>query len=218
MGVGSWVLYFLHIETLFIIGAIITFIYFTFRSKSRKEGLQKLDRLIGDMLVVPKKLVKKKKKVYKHENRCKEIFEDIFDCSFKTIRPGWLKNPVTKKNLELDGFNPDIRTRMGRGLAFEYDGEQHSKYIPRFHRNGPDELRYQMKKDSWKDIRCKQEGVMLIRIPYYIIYQDLERYIKMEIRKVGLGKYVNRYESLHDPRGGGMYSPSRGGLREEKMT
>ena len=119
----------------------------------------------------------------KHEERCREIFQDIYTERFKSVRPNWLKNPVTGKNLELDGYCSRIRTPLGHGLAFEYDGAQHSHYNKHFHRSGPDEFLYQIKKDSWKDLRCRQEGVMLIRIPHFVAYEDLERYIINKLRK-----------------------------------
>lgn len=84
---------------------------------------------------------------------------------------------------------------MGVGLAFEYDGAQHAKYSPNhFHRNGVNEFVYQVKKDEWKDMRCKQKGVLLIRIPHFVAYEDLERYIKSELNR----KNVNTTQSWHN--------------------
>jgi hypothetical protein len=203
------ILFFLHLETLFFIGIVIALIYFTFFSKSKKKPLEQLENFAEEVLGasrtlnVPSNLIKKqiKPRVNKHEERCREIFEDIFRVKFKSCRPSWLENPVTKKNLELDGFNPTIRTSIGKGLAFEYDGAQHSRYTPRF-QSHPDEFIYQCKKDSWKDLRCKQEGVMLIRIPSFVAYQDLERWIKQKLQREGLGSY------LDDTSGRGLYRVS----------
>lgn len=125
----------------------------------------------------------KQPKFNKSEERCREIFQQMFGVKFKSVRPSFLKNPVTGKNLELDGFNSDIRTPIGKGLAFEYDGEQHSKYNRHFHRSGESEFQYQVKKDEYKDVRCREEGILLIRIPHYIAYGDLERFIHTKVRK-----------------------------------
>ena len=126
--------------------------------------------------------IKKKPKINKHEERCREIFQGIYGKKFKSVRPGWLKNPATGKNLELDGFCEDIRTPIGKGLAFEYDGVQHSKFNNHFHKNGEKEFIYQVKKDEFKTLMCKKKGVMLIRIPHFVPYDDLERYITNKLR------------------------------------
>jgi len=185
-----WALTLLHIETLFIIGIIFLVIYFTWFAKLEDVDFEKWKRQFfgnvdsaADYGITPKK---KKPRINKHEERCREIFEEIFDVRFKSVRPDWLQNPVTKKNLELDGFAPNIPTRIGRGLAFEYDGAQHSEYNKHFHRSGPDEFIYQVKKDSWKDMKCKEQGVFLIRIPHFVAFQDLERYIKQKLTREGL--------------------------------
>ena len=75
-----------------------------------------------------KRRIRRPRRKNKHEERCREIFQDIYAEHFKSVRPNWLKNPVTKKNLELDGYCSRIRTPLGHGLAFEYDGAQHSRY------------------------------------------------------------------------------------------
>lgn len=182
-----WCLNFLHLETLVVIGVIILIIYFTWFGKLEEVDI---DRLKSDFFGhVDNIKVEKKRavpKLNKSEERCREIFEEIFDTRFKSVRPEWLKNPVSGKNLELDGFAPNIKTKLGKGLAFEYDGEQHSKYNKHFHRSGPSEFLYQVKRDTWKDLKCKEKGVSLIRIPHFVAYQDLERFIKQKLRKEGL--------------------------------
>ena len=136
---------------------------------------------------VPKKLLRKRR-FNKSEERCREIFEKIFKVKFNSIRPDFLKNPTTNKNLELDGYSPEIITHMGEGMAFEYDGIQHSKHTSIFH-SSKSEFKYQCAKDSWKDMRCKELGIALIRIPHYIVYDDLEKHIVDTLIKKRL--YVN---------------------------
>ena len=93
---------------------------------------------------------------------------------------------MTKKCLELDGFNPDIATPRGRGLAFEYDGVQHAKYSPYFHRGGAQDFVYQQKRDTWKDLKCREMGIMLIRIPHNLVPEDFEGYIRQTLRQTGV--------------------------------
>lgn len=133
-----------------------------------------------------KKNANPQKKKYKSEERCRELFEGIFKQDFPSVRPNWLKSPTSGKNLELDGYCSEIKTPLGRGLAFEYDGEQHSRYNTHFHVGDPTKFVHQVKNDSWKDQRCKEEGVLLIRIPYYISYHELDKYIVNSLRKYKL--------------------------------
>jgi len=126
---------------------------------------------------------KRKKIVKKFENRCREILERIYKRPSKSIRPSWLKNPATDQNLEIDIWFSDIITPLGKGLAVEYDGQQHAKYVPYFHKKGPQEFIYQMKKDKWKDMMCKKQGVLLIRIPHNVDYTDLDSYIIKRLKQ-----------------------------------
>lgn len=177
----------LNVNTFATIALIIAVVYCLIIGRKGKykyqgTGMDGLD--IKGAVQLWQKSSKPKKKKNKHEEKCRDIFEKIYGKSFKSVRPDWLKNPVTKRNLELDGFCESIRTPMGMGLAFEYDGEQHAKYNRHFHRSGPNEFLYQVKKDSYKDQRCREEGVLLIRIPHYVAYADLERYIRNKLTKL----------------------------------
>ena len=112
----------------------------------------------------------------KYEEECRKIFQELFGSPFRSVRPDWLKNPMTYQNLELDGLCPDIITPLGRGLAFEYDGRQHTEFTPCFH-SCVEDFEYQVLRDSLKDEMCKDEGVLLIRIPHYVSYHDLQTFI-----------------------------------------
>lgn len=116
----------------------------------------------------------------KYEEECRRIFQRLFGVPFKKCRPDFLKNPATGKNLELDGFNANVRTPIGKGLGFEYNGEQHEKFTRKFHRKQEDFV-YQCRKDSWKNIRCKRLNIVLINIPSYVTFDHLEKYIINEL-------------------------------------
>jgi len=175
------------------------------KDRSRSNDSSDLDKITPPFPYSTKK--KKKKKKNKHEERCRQVFQDIFKTQFKSIRPNWLKNPATGKNLELDGFCPDIKTKIGMGLAFEYDGIQHAQYNKHFHKKGAHEFIYQEKKDAWKSGVCKKNGILLIRIPHYVAFEDLDRFIRNKLRGEGLlvgtayGKlYGNAFEQAFSPR------------------
>ena len=55
--------------------------------------------------------------------------------------------------------------------------------IVEFHKGGTEEFAYQVVKDSWKDRRCREMGIVLIRIPHFVAFQDLERYIRLALNK-----------------------------------
>ena len=65
---------------------------------------------------------------YKSESRVRSVIEKLTGHSFVKVRPDFLKQP-NGKNLELDGYNEELQ------CAFEYDGIQHRKFNPMFHKN-----------------------------------------------------------------------------------
>lgn len=154
-------------------------------SSTMSQGLYHFKKWIGDTKKPYVKKKTRKPKRNKHEEECRRIFEEIFSRRFKSIRPAWLKNPATGHNLELDGFNESVHTPLGKGLAFEYDGRQHSEYTPHFHKSSRDFV-YQAQKDFYKDRVCKNHGVLLIRIPHHVPYRELRSYIRSRLLHFGV--------------------------------
>lgn len=67
----------------------------------------------------------------KPEQICKKALEKIFRTKFSRVRPSWLKNPKTGRNLELDCFSAEAGIPYGlNGIALEYNGPQHYKHMP----------------------------------------------------------------------------------------
>lgn len=181
-----WKKYILNIDAIAAIIVGILALYFIITAKKRKYKFNLTDVLDESKHISRPKKLKKAPRINKHEEECRRIFQEIFGAPFKSVRPKWLKNPVSNKNLELDGYNPNIETPLGIGLAFEYDGQQHAKYTPHFHKKGVEEFEYQVAKDSWKDQKCKEKGILLIRIPHSVDFNDLERYIRMMLKRRGV--------------------------------
>jgi len=110
----------------------------------------------------------------KGEQECRRVLEKIFKVPFPKARPDWLNNTVTMNNLELDCFNPDLR------LACEYQGEQHYRFNKFFHRNKDDFMNGKYRDDMKRRI-CKDNGVILIEVPYTVKIQNIEWYLKSKL-------------------------------------
>lgn len=110
------------------------------------------------------------------EIRARQFLENYFRKPFPKSRPSFMVNHVTgsQHNLELDCFNETLR------LAVEYNGAQHYKYIPFFHKNK--EAFYNQKyRDELKRIRCRELGITLIEVPY-TEEKRLEEYLREQLK------------------------------------
>jgi hypothetical protein len=79
--------------------------------------------------------------------------------------------------MELDGYNKSL------DVAFEAQGEQHYHLVPYFHKTLKD-FEQRIEDDLKKLELCKLNNVTLIRIPYYVHPNNIQRYI------------TNKYERL----------------------
>ena len=118
------------------------------------------------------------------EKLVREWLDEQFSDKFRKVTPDFLLYPETGRNLELDLFCTELK------LAFEIDGRQHYVYCPgHFHKirekenntfdntnlwcgyqirpGEPQNDRlfiHQQNKDRFKDKKCEEEGIYLIRI------------------------------------------------------
>ena len=116
----------------------------------------------------------------KGEVECRRVLEHLFRKPFNKARPDFLRNPVTggNFNLELDCYNSSLR------LAVEYNGAQHYKYIPYFHRN-KEHFVNQKYRDDMKRRICREKGICLIEVPYTVKIKDIYSYIYKELKRNG---------------------------------
>lgn len=114
----------------------------------------------------------------KSEAECKVILEKLFGKEFNKIRPAFLKNDVTGKNLELDLYNPELK------LCIEVNGKQHYQYTPYFH-TSKESFYNQRYRDEMKKTKCRENGINYIEIPYNIKLSELEKYIKIKCKDFG---------------------------------
>lgn len=117
----------------------------------------------------------------KGEKECRRVLEYLFKKPFKSVRPDFLRNPVTggNFNLELDCYNEELN------LAVEYNGVQHYKYVPYMHKNKEAFLN-QKYRDDMKRRMCKDAGIILVEVPYTIEPHNIKKYLETELRKYKL--------------------------------
>lgn len=110
------------------------------------------------------------------ERVCRTLLEKMTDKKFPKVRPGWLIGGSGRK-MELDGYSEKL------SLAFEYQGEQHFKYIAHFHRER-NTLKKRLSDDKLKRRLCKKNGVMLLEIPYTIDLAKISNYLFIALKKL----------------------------------
>lgn len=107
----------------------------------------------------------------KGELKCCEAAERIFGVKFHTVRPDFLKNPETKRNLEIDCYNHKLK------IGIEYNGISHYCH-PNYTGATYEEFVKQVKRDQLKVDLCDKHGVYLITVPYHVKEKDIEAYIR----------------------------------------
>ncbi len=150
---------------------------YTSDNEMSDEGTEREGTKTSPINILPKPKKKKSPK-NKHEKECRRILQKIFNKSFHSVRPDFLEYK-SGSNLELDMYNEQLN------LACEYQGAQHAKYIPFFHKSYQDYVKL-VERDNWKQQKCKELNIKLLRIPHTIKFENLEEYIKEELRKIGL--------------------------------
>ena len=117
-----------------------------------------------------KNKIVKNKFVSKGQYICQRAMEHWYGVPFKTIRPEWLVNPETKRRLELDCYNHDLK------IAIEYNGVQHYKWPNQTGQSKEDFLK-QVRRDQYKANVCRDKGVYLIVVPYNVKLMDIPAFI-----------------------------------------
>jgi hypothetical protein len=176
------------LQFLLIISLIFIFGYYIyvnyFKGDDDDSNKEEENEYLNNFVKTTKTVKKRKTIPKKHETRCRVIMENLFKAPFISVRPDFLKYDRTGKNLELDVYNADLN------LALEYDGVHHRKFTEFFHKSEQDFLD-QQERDRYKEEKCKELGITLIRVPDTVKYEDLEEYIKGELDKRGIVYFKN---------------------------
>jgi hypothetical protein len=109
------------------------------------------------------------------ENAVRALFEHLVMKPFPTQKPSWLVNSDGNA-MELDGYNEEL------GLAFEYQGEQHFRFVPFFH-GSEAQFEKRVQDDETKKDLCYQRGIALICPDYSIDPDKLESFLRAELVK-----------------------------------
>lgn len=128
-------------------------------------------------------------KRWKMQTLCSIIIEALTGRRFISIRPDWLKNPLTGRNVEIDYYNEDLL------LGIEYNGKQHYEYTPCYHKEryssydnavvpGTRHFELQVFRDELKKTLCDQHGIALIIVPYTVDRHSLVSYIVSKMNTI----------------------------------
>lgn len=131
---------------------------------------QEIDIISVDETIKQPVIKELNKSVSKGEQICKQSLEKMFGKKFITVRPDFLKNPETSRNLELDCYNEELK------LAVEYNGIQHYNW-PNFTNQTQEQFINQIRRDKFKLEVCDDNGIYLIIVPYTIKHDDIYDYI-----------------------------------------
>jgi hypothetical protein len=102
------------------------------------------------------------------------ILERMFKKPFVKVRPAFLRNPATKRCLELDMYNAELH------IAAEVSGIQHYQFPNPFHSTLA-KFQDQCKRDALKKELCIAHSVQLIVIPYDVPYEGLEEFLRAHL-------------------------------------
>lgn len=111
------------------------------------------------------------------EQYIRVLFSHMFAVPFERRRDlPWLINKRGNA-MELDGYNSDLF------LAFEHNGQQHYELDGYFVIH-PDQLKSRLADDAEKVRLCKENGISLIVIPFYISLKGIQAYVLRDLAKI----------------------------------
>lgn len=131
----------------------------------------------------------------KGEDIVAQAFEEIIEAEIqRNIRPDFLQNPESGKNMELDCYCEKYK------IAVEYNGIQHYKYPSAFHKSER-EFYNQVYRDRLKKKLCDKAGIYLISVPYWVDqFEDEEQHLNEKYDRYKINNIPRqvRYERIYD--------------------
>ena len=112
------------------------------------------------------------------------VIEKLFNYSFKTFYPKWLKNKRGYR-LQIDGYNKELK------LGFEYQGRQHFIYIEFFHRT-KENFKYIKSNDRIKKKILKNKNIFMLYPTYRLKKENYKNYILGKIKNTIFEELVDK--------------------------
>lgn len=110
------------------------------------------------------------------ENVARALLEAWFAKPFPKARPSFLRNPKTKRCLELDAWNEELN------IAVEFNGIQHAQFPNPFHTTYA-QFSAQRTRDALKIDLCKEHNVKLVLIPHTVQRAEIESFLRTELEQ-----------------------------------
>jgi hypothetical protein len=149
----------------------LVFVLYFFNDKS--QGTWSLDYTYDPTTKRPRFV-----KESKGQQECRRVMESLFNAPFPSLRPDFLLNHETGRNLEIDCCNIDLQ------LGVEYNGIQHYQYHKKMHSSYED-FEAQQRRDALKQELCKKNSFTLITVPYIISVPNIQNYLIHQLRSYG---------------------------------
>jgi hypothetical protein len=113
------------------------------------------------------------------ENVMRLALEELLGEPFPKARPTFLRNPATKRCLELDAYCESLK------LGAEFSGEQHRVWPNSCHATR-EEFEKQQQRDRLKVELCSKHGVSLIIVPDSVGRAEMKEYVKERLQQLQL--------------------------------
>lgn len=117
--------------------------------------------------------------VQSRENVMRSCLQTLLGKPFVKVRPNFLRNPKTRRCLELDAYNQEMQ------LGVEFHGIQHYVYPNPFHSTRA-QFQRQQDRDELKGTLCNFHGVRLLVVPHNVQRDDMEMYLREQLVRLGL--------------------------------
>jgi hypothetical protein len=127
--------------------------------------------------------------IFKTEPMVRDMIEKITNLEFPKCHPKFLKSEISKKGLELDCYNYNLK------LAIEIDGIGHYKFNKFFHET-EEKFEKQKERDLEKNNLCKKNNITLIRIPHQYSYKNKTELWNFLIDQLKLTDIFNKLDII----------------------